>query len=130
MGLHFLGSHSSYDYQPCDFNSSKSQPALPNPDPKNFDILDKWEIGRYLILSVRYPDCTNYEGNKILLYENVTLERLLAQGSLDPHFSESVGYFSPIARFAPTERCLRMAMVLARLLSGERQNEDPHRLRE
>jgi hypothetical protein len=59
-------------------------------------------VGRYLLVQVRYPDCTNYEGNKILLYENCTVNQLVAQGSLDPHFSENTDYHTPVARFAPT----------------------------
>lgn len=77
---------------------------LPNPDPKNFKIIKSNKIGTYLVVMVNYPDCTNYEGNKILIYYNCSIDDLLKQGSIDPHFSENKKFFSPIARFEPTDR--------------------------
>lgn len=77
---------------------------LPNPNPANYEILlslyddDK----KFLLVLIKYPDCTNYEGKKILLYKNTTLEQLLKQKLIDPHFSTSKKYRSPIARFEPT----------------------------
>lgn len=65
-------------------------------------------MGKYCILTVNYPDCKNYEGTKILVYKAL-LEDVLAQKSLDPHFSESKEFLSPIARFIPTKAGLAMA---------------------
>jgi hypothetical protein len=42
----------------------------PNPDPKNFKIIKTQQIGESLILMVNYPNCTNFEGDKILFYVN------------------------------------------------------------
>jgi hypothetical protein len=60
-------------------------------------------IGNLLILEIEYPDCTNYEGRKLLVFENVTVNDLIKQRSIDPHFSENKKYISPIARFRPNE---------------------------
>ena len=87
-------SFSSYDTTTTKF---------PNPNPKNFIVLKECTIGNYLILKIKYPDCTNYEGIKILVYENVTLDMLKKQGSIDPHFSDNKNFHSPIARFVPTD---------------------------
>lgn len=76
--------------------------TLPNPDPYNWIIKDSWKNGKYLLVDITYPDCTNYEGRKIMLYEGVTLEELKEQRTIDPHFSSNKRYFSPIARFEPT----------------------------
>lgn len=39
---------------------------LPNPDPNNYEILREEQLGKYLIMVIKYPDCTNYEGKKYL----------------------------------------------------------------
>ena len=85
--------------------------VMPNPDPKNYDA-HRWTVlNGMLIVEVVYPDCKNYEGKKILVFDDgVTLTELHAQGSIDPHFSESKKHHSPIARFEPTSRGWNMAI--------------------
>lgn len=96
MGIYIGFSRSSYDFiDKCN---------LSNPNPKNFKILKNKKINDFLILWVHYPDCNNYEGRKILVFEGVTLSKLKRQKVLDPHFSEANNYCSPIARFVPTEK--------------------------
>jgi len=87
--------------------------VLPNPDPKNFNVLMERSVGRFLVLYVRYPQCTNYEGNKILVFKDVTLGELKAQGLIDPHFSQDEVIHSPIARFEPTKRGWEWALAFA-----------------
>lgn len=87
---------------------------LPNPNPKNFVILRSQRIGAYLIMEIHYPDCTNYEGHKVLLFKGTTREKLLNQGSIDPHFSNNKRMISPIARFEPTPTGWSMARKVAR----------------
>ncbi len=74
------------------------------------------EIGRFLIVQLRYPACTTFEGVKILVYENVSLSELLAQKKIDPHFSEEQAYKSPIARFVPLAKGWKMAEKLCESL--------------
>lgn len=118
-------SSSSYDNKPIGYNdvveivnkaikdnTSKSS-KLPNPDPYNWRILESIQYGRFLVVKINYPDCKNYEGNKILLYDGVTLQQLRNQGTIDPHFSENKKFHSPIARFEPTVRGWVMAKYLA-----------------
>jgi len=110
VGISLFGSSSSYDKQKC--NNCTCQCFTPepiielpkdgNPDPSNFIINNKVEFGKYLVIYIKYPDCNNYEGNKILVYEDVHIEQLLRQRHIDPHFSENKKYYSPIARFEPT----------------------------
>lgn len=80
-----------------------------SPDPKVFKIIKKESIGKYLLLFVHYPNCKNFEGNKILVYCNVSPLDLLEQGELDPHFSDKEKYIAPIARFVPTDSGWQMA---------------------
>lgn len=87
-----------------------------NPNPNYYIINKIHEYGKYLIIEINYPDCRNYEGNKILLYKDITLPQLIKQGSIDPHFSDYEDEISPIARFAPTKEGLEMAKILCILL--------------
>jgi len=105
MGVCLIGSRSTYDAP------SVTQKELPNPDPRDFEIEKYEHIGSYLVMIVRYPRCINYEGRKILVYENITIRDILDQGHLDPHFAENKNYYSPIARFEPTDRGWEMARL-------------------
>ncbi len=81
------------------------------PDPNNWKVIKAEEKGGYLILQMQYPDCTNYEGNKILVFRGVTLIDLVNQRQIDPHFFKDGKVKSPIARFEPTPQGWQMAQV-------------------
>ena len=87
-------------------------PSSSNPNPSNYEILDSRQIGPYLIVKIKYPDCTNYEGIKILVFKGCTLGTLQLQKLIDPHFSENKEFHSPIARFEPTDAGWDMALNL------------------
>lgn len=74
--------------------------SLPNPDPNNYKILKKRQIGDYLAIKIKYIDCTNYEGNKILVFKS-NIDKLKSQKYIDPHFCDNKKFISPIARFTP-----------------------------
>lgn len=97
MGVIKLFSSSSYD---C---NSNNETFLPNPNPNNYTVVRHLEIDNYLLIQIKYHDCTNYEGNKILLYKDCKFVELMKQGSIDPHFTNNSFYYSPIARFRPTD---------------------------
>lgn len=86
-----------------------------NPDPNNWEIVEYAQRGLSLVVKIRYPNCTNYEGMKILFYRECTLGDLRKQKLIDPHFSNNEDYHSPFARFEPTERGWRTAVQLAEL---------------
>lgn len=88
-----------------DFDDSNDQnvDSLPNPDPANYSIIRSDVVNGYLIIEVKYHDCTNYEGRKIMIF-NCSLDELMKQKLIDPHFCDNKNYFSPIARFEPTEQ--------------------------
>lgn len=91
-----------------------------NPDPRRFTVLSHTTVNGYLILELQYPNCTNYEGRKVLLFDRgVTMTRLKRQGAIDPHFSKSEKFNHPIARFEPTARGHAMAVRLAQTLDSE-----------
>lgn len=77
--------------------------SSPNPNPDLFTIQKKKKLGVYHLLWVHYAGCTNYEGNKILLFKS---DRDIDWGSihcLDPHFNDNSEDFKLLARFVPTE---------------------------
>lgn len=88
------------------------------PNPKVFNFVDATQVGEYLVAKILYPNCTNYEGIKILLYKTQLLD-LVKQANIDPHFSNKKGYISPIARFEPTNDGWTMGLMLARQLAGQ-----------
>jgi len=114
MGLKlFKNSNSSYDRKEncrCDSTPTtviNNYISLPNPNPENYSIIDSSYYSNLtqgiLVVRIKYLDCTNYEGVKILVYKDVNLDDLRLQKSIDPHFSENKKYHSPIARFEPTQ---------------------------
>ena len=94
------------DKMGCDCETKK----FPNPDPNNFRIEVIRPCGEFVALCVVYPDCTNYEGRKILVFKD-SHEKFhgVHVGTLDPHFCDQ-GHSSPVARFEPTDRGWQMAI--------------------
>jgi hypothetical protein len=90
---------------------------LPNPDPTNWIMNSKIQVGEYLIVEMSYPDCTNYEGRKIMVFK-CTEEDLKAQEVVDPHFGEGSLHY-PIARFEPSITGWRDACNFARMKAGK-----------
>ncbi len=103
-------------YKPS--SSDFDEPRNTNPDPSKYEILEiVLADNGYIILKVKYVGCTNYEGIKILLFDNnVTVAKLWSQNKIDPHFSKNKDYYSPIARFEPTERGMEMAKKICEIL--------------
>ena len=101
----------------CSCSSTIPPVRMPNPDPNNFSIHAHFSMGGYVALMVKYPDCTNFEGNKIIVYKDVDLETLLRSRKLDPHFCDE-GHSSPIARFIPTETGWENAIEFIKSLAG------------
>lgn len=95
------------------FYSATYKKFNPNPNPNNYYIMDSKQIDSFLILKVRYYNCTNYEGKKILLFENCTINDIKKQKKIDPHFCDDKDLYYPIARFEPTEKGWKMAELLA-----------------
>lgn len=115
MGLGIGFSKSSFEIS--------STTTLSKPDPKNYSIIKHEELGKYLLIMINYPDCSNYEGNKILLFKGIKLKDLKKQKMIDPHFSDNDKYWSPVARFEPTELGWNMALqLIATLRSSDANN--------
>lgn len=107
-------SMSLYDTQQWEKNIAKG-----NPDPENYEIVRTNQVGNHLVMLVRYPDCSNYEGNKVLLFKDTTLLDIKKQKVLDPHFCDNEDFISPFARFEPTTYGYNVALQLAGQLGGK-----------
>ena len=113
----------------CYSNYSPSEPKEDiksgNPDPNNFKILKSKNIGKFVLLIVYYPDCINYNGNKILVFKesDITRWQLLNLKNLDPHFSEGKDVPSPIARFIPTNEGWETAKEMCLKLSNSKDSK-------
>ena len=98
----------------CSFMSScfTNSEVTSNPNPKKFTLIEDWISDKYHLMRVRYHGCTNYEGEKLLLYETKNFECVIAdkEKGLDPHFCETG--VSPIARFKPDSRGLQLALSI------------------
>jgi len=89
MGLRILSS----SYTRCKYN----EPLPTDPNPELFKIMNIIQGNVYTYVEVKYPNCTNFEGRKILV-TSYTKDELLRIEKLDPHFLVDNKI---IARFRP-----------------------------
>lgn len=102
MGISVLG-------RSCWTNPSSPVAVAPNPSPTRWELVERVQFKNAHVLKVRYLDCTNFEGLKIMVYKGSYKKRKI----LDPHFESGKDLSSPIARFRPTRDGWNMALSLA-----------------
>jgi hypothetical protein len=79
--------------------------------------MDVKPVGPHIVAEVQYPDATNYEGRKVILYLNTTKRQLQVARRLDPHFCDKPHVSpTPFARFAPTLQGWKAAILLAKTI--------------
>ena len=76
--------------------------VVPPVNTRNWEKLLSREDNGYLLVWLVYDGCTNYEGEKILLFNDTTWKQLKRQKDIDPHFSEDTKLRYPVGRFVPT----------------------------
>ena len=108
MGISVIGS--SYKLS-CTYEETKVSPVDPNP--ARFKILKTRQYSKKVVVLLEYPNCTNFEGNKILVFEDTTIKEIVNMKEIDPHFHESSKL---IARFRPTKVGWDMAKKFAKNL--------------
>ncbi len=97
------------------FSRCSSTGTGPMPNPRDYEILDSYEVElnggspQALVVLIKYPGCTNFEGRKILVYQNCRLIDLIRQKEIDPHFTNDKTKYWPVARFIPTAEGWEMA---------------------
>lgn len=73
-----------------------------NPDPSKFKISKVKEKNGHIAVFVNYPNCNNFEGNKILVFDNTSIDEIMSKNYLDPHFACEDINNRLVARFVPT----------------------------
>ena len=83
-----------------DPNCSSYVAPPPTPNPDQYEVVDAVRVGNHLVLKVLYPSCQkcSYEGNKVLVFLNVTEKEVIRWRKIDPHFRPFSGKNPP-----PTE---------------------------
>ena len=82
----------------CDYENSRISPL--DPDPRRFTIKKHFEMAGNTAIFIRYPNCVNYEGDKIIVYKGVGFDEIKSLKEIDPHFTEE-NTIKPFARFEP-----------------------------
>lgn len=80
----------------------------PNPSPDRWTLIEKAEFENGYVLKVKYFDCTNFEGVKVMVYRG----KYAYTPRIDPHFANNGT--APIARFKPDKDGWKMATGLAK----------------
>lgn len=78
------------------------------PSPDEFSMLDRKDFKNGYVLMLKYDNCNNYEGKKILVYKG----QYKFSDIRDPHFCKEDE--SPFARFKPTKEGWKEACKLAK----------------
>lgn len=93
---------------------------------QNFTIQDVWSIGDHLILKVKYESCPNctFEGVKVLVYLNTTMQQAIKWRTIDPHFREKKPGSAheapgPDARFPASVEGISNAVRFAKMCGSE-----------
>lgn len=94
--------------------------TAPRFDVYTFKITAWYQKGSYLVVKINYPSAKHYEGNKVLVYDGITIEDLRNLKAIDPHFLENKEKPSPIARFEPTNEGWIYAQKFCNMLHSER----------
>lgn len=102
------------------------------PDPDEFTVEDVEQVGRNLVLKVRYPGCAgcDYDRCKVMVYVGVELKTVLRWRRIDPHFKAPAGPArtpdqlrsapSPVARFPASSEGWADAIEYAKQKGGAR----------
>ena len=105
----------SYDDFEDNLNNIKNFQTNTIVDISNFRILKHCQKDKFLVVKIRYNNCGNFEGEKILIYKNITIKDLENMKIIDPHFSNE--NISPIIRIIPTNDGWKMALELSEYLA-------------
>jgi len=110
-------------YKDVEERLCRNTTAKDNPKLDRWRIVKQWRAEGYkhCIVELQYPDCTNYEGRKILVFDENKFDEVIRfnKGLIDPHFSDdNRKYLHPIARFAPNKEGWIHAASLIHLLNG------------
>ena len=82
-----------------------------DPDPTKFEIIEYKQGPKFLYVQVKYPNCTNFEGLKILVLDS-TIDEVKKLKVLEPHFLSDNKI---MARFRPSTQGKILALEMCGL---------------
>ena len=100
MGINIFARSSS-------FRAEQNCPAPTDPNPELFIINEMKINGEYILASINYKNCVNFESEKIILFKEMTERELYDQIEIDPHFLENN---KVLARFRPDKQGKELAI--------------------
>jgi len=114
MGIGLGSRCKTYDarLEPCVWTTNEPEA----PDVSKFMVIKMEQVGYNIVVYINYPNCSNYEGNKICVYRNADFTDFIGLDKLDPHFTDVTTKISPFARFEPTKEGWDMAVKLTRMI--------------
>jgi len=76
------------------------------PDAEKYQVEDVLRVGNHLVMKVLYPNCTkcSYEGNKVMVFLNVSEKEVLKWRKIDPHFRDPKTQLNPRDAPGPAAR--------------------------
>lgn len=119
-------------HEPGDPNCSSSaayylrhNPPPTTPDKANYEIVEVEQVGSFLVLKARYPNCKkcSYEGSKVMVFRATVTDALFWR-EIDPHFRNPVDRVlrhqapAPLARFPASPEGWTWALAFARSLAS------------
>ncbi len=107
----------SIGFSKCKHSNEIIEINTGNPNPYNHSVSDYLVIGNAVVMKVVYPDCKNYEGTKIMVYDKTMLDNLYNGDSLDPHFCDDCK-LSPLARFKPDDEGWAWAINFCQIIKN------------
>jgi hypothetical protein len=109
MGLSLWGGKSSAGRSNSYAAGNYEALAPTDPNPSKFKILKVWYNAnkKRVLAKIKYPNCTNFEGIKLVLFKNMTPKKLRESKLIDPHFFANNNV---IARFRPDKDGLTFAL--------------------
>jgi len=112
MGLYF-GMRNSIRKNDANYEEQKVSEF--DPHPGNFHIRKYTERNGNTAIHIYYPNCKNYEGEKIIVYKGVGWKEIKNLKEIDPHFTDET-VIKPFARFEPTRNGWKKAIELLNTL--------------
>jgi hypothetical protein len=100
-----------------------SPPEPKTPDKTKYSIVDFLRVGPHVVVKALYPNCKScsYEGNKVMVFLNVSEAEILKWREIDPHFRDNklprASHVAPgpAARFPASEQGWTDAVAYATL---------------
>lgn len=87
-------------------------------NPRKYEIVQEKIVGGCVIAKIKFDNCINFEGMKILVYDSIEkFAQLKRENYIDPHFSQVL--YSPVARLEPTARGEQMAVIVANAINDD-----------